>query len=88
MISSVILTPQQPIHSPYTVACCAVLPRVIPCCACAVLCCAVQVPTTQVKKIGHQDKSTTLNTESWGYYACTGTADQVTKAANQCQNGQ
>jgi hypothetical protein len=48
----------------------------------------VQVPTTQVKKIGHQDKSTTLNTESWGYYACTGTADQVTKAANQCQNGQ
>jgi hypothetical protein len=47
-----------------------------------------KVPTPQVKKIGHQDKSTTLNTESWGYYACTGSADQVTKATKQCQSGQ
>jgi hypothetical protein len=46
------------------------------------------VPKAQVKTIGTVDKSSTLNTESWGYYACTGTADQVTKAAQKCGTNQ
>jgi hypothetical protein len=46
------------------------------------------VPTANVKLLGHMDKSSTLNTETHGYYACTGTADQVTKAAQTCGNNQ
>lgn len=57
---------------------------------CDVMSCVVlwQVPKGQVKTIGTVDKSSTLNTESWGYYACTGTADQVTKAAQKCGKNQ
>jgi len=40
-----------------------------------------------VQPLGSVDKSTTLNTESWGYYACTGAnAAAVTKAAQNCGN--
>jgi hypothetical protein len=47
-----------------------------------------KVPKTQVQLISHADKSTTLNTETHGLYACTGTAEQVTKAAQTCGKNQ
>jgi hypothetical protein len=48
----------------------------------------LQVPKTQVSLIKHTDKSTTFNTETHGLYACTGTAEQVTKAAQTCGKNQ
>ena len=52
------------------------------------LCCVAQVPKSQVKVIGSVDKSSALNTETWGYYACTGSQADVTKAAQKCAKNQ
>lgn len=46
-----------------------------------------KVPKSDVSVIKTQDKSTALNTESWGLYACKGAnAQAVTKAAQNCGN--
>lgn len=46
-----------------------------------------QVPASAVMTAAMEDKSTTLNTESWGTYVCTGAnAQAVTKAAQNCGN--